>query len=445
MAKSRKVNARQGKTRQSYLNNLGTNTVLVFLSLNLVLTVVLMGGLYKHASWNGVSSEKERRGTTQITAEEMEKKVSIVGPDALINLDHGDPTMFESFWKEMREKATVVIPGWHMMSYFSDTKNLCWFLEPEFANQVRRIHRIVGNAVTDDRHIIVGVGSTQLIHATLYALASTEERQPVNVVSAKPFYSMYRGITDFMKSGLFQWAGDSLSYTSGTNFIELVCSPNNPDGSIRESVLPSNSGHRIHDMAYYWPQYTPIQGPTDHDITLFTVSKATGHAGTRIGWALVKDADVARRMVKFIEMNSIGVSKDSQVRAAKILQVVSDGYEFLDSEATGGGLFHFGRRLMADRWQRLRQAVEVTGKFSLPEFPYGFCEFSKEHAQTYPAFAWLKCEDENGGDCETFFRSLKIQTRSGTHFGAGPEYVRISMLDRDPNFDEFLRRISTLP
>lgn len=98
--------------------------------------------------------------------------------------------MFEPFWREFGDNATVVIPGWQKMSYFSGRGNLCWFLEPEFANEARRLHGIVNNAVTDGRHLIVGVGSTQLIHATLFALASAETRHPVNVVSAAPYYSV---------------------------------------------------------------------------------------------------------------------------------------------------------------------------------------------------------------------------------------------------------------
>jgi L-tryptophan---pyruvate aminotransferase len=94
---------------------------------------------------------------------------------------------------------------------------------------------------------------------------------------------MYTGIADFMKSGLFRWAGDAAAYRGKDNFIELVCSPNNPDGAIREAVLDNETGKRVHDLAYYWPQYTPMRGPADNDIMLFTVSKATGHAGTRIG------------------------------------------------------------------------------------------------------------------------------------------------------------------
>lgn len=95
-------------------------------------------------------------------------------------------------------------------------------------------------------------------------------------------FQSYPAVTDYLRSGLFRWAGDAHAF-KGESYIELVCSPNNPDGSIREAVLSSEAGKTIHDLAYYWPQYTPITDRADHEIMLFTVSKSTGHAGTRIG------------------------------------------------------------------------------------------------------------------------------------------------------------------
>lgn len=89
-------------------------------------------------------------------------------------------------------------------------------------------------------------------------------------------------MTDYLRSGLFKWAGDAGTF-KGDSYIEIICSPNNPDGFIKQSVLNSEKGKTIHDLAYYWPQYTAITGPADHDIMLFTVSKCTGHAGTRLG------------------------------------------------------------------------------------------------------------------------------------------------------------------
>lgn len=101
-------------------------------------------------------------------------------------------------------------------------------------------------------------------------------------------------------------------------------------------------------------------------------------------WAIVKDEDVAKKMVKFIELNTIGVSKDSQLRAAKILRVVSDGYQLPDTDNTRDRLFDYGRRLMTMRWEKLREAVKASGIFSLPEFPSSTCKFTGERTGTNP-------------------------------------------------------------
>ncbi|XP_057516032.1 tryptophan aminotransferase-related protein 2 [Amaranthus tricolor] len=355
----------------------------------------------------------------------------------VINLDHGDPTMYESYWQQAGDKTTVLIPGWQSMSYFSDVKNLCWFLEPEFAKEVIRLHKIVRNAVTENRYIVVGTGSTQLFQAALYALTSPGGTQPISVVSATPYYSFYRQVVEYMKSGLYKWVGDVSNFDKDEPYIELITSPNNPDGFTRHPIVNRSGGMLIHDFAYYWPQYTPITSPADHDIMLFTVSKSTGHAGMRIGWALVKDEEVAKRMTKFIELNSIGVSKDSQLRAAKILQAVSDSCEH---NSDTGNFFEISYNHIARRWKQLRKAVEETGMFSTPEFPTAFCKYTNQTFSTQPAFAWLKCE-EHIEDCEGFLRSHNVLTRSGVHFGMSPKYVRISMLDRDSNYDLFIKRL----
>lgn len=102
----------------------------------------------------------------------------------------GDPTMYERYWQQMGDKTSIVISGWQSISYFSDVKNLCWFLESEFATAVVRLHKLVGNVVTEGHHIVVGTGSTQLFQAVLYALCPTNATEPISVVSAAPFYSV---------------------------------------------------------------------------------------------------------------------------------------------------------------------------------------------------------------------------------------------------------------
>ncbi|KAG0517157.1 hypothetical protein BDA96_09G063900 [Sorghum bicolor] len=384
--------------------------------------------------------------------EALDRDVALA-PDAVLNLELGDPTMYEAFWREVGDRGATVIRGWQVMSYFSDAAALCWFLEPELEREVRRLHRVVGNAVDDGYHLVVGTGATQLYQAAMYALSSSargDQRQPVPVVSPAPYYSSYPPQTDLLLSDLYRWAGDANKFT-GDECIELVCSPNNPDGAIREAVVRSAGAKAIHDLVYYWPQYTPITGRAAHDIMLFTLSKITGHAGTRLGWALVKDREVARKMVYFVDRSTIGVSKESQLRATKILGVVSDAYEVVPPPPAGDGsavavprLFDFARRRMEERWRILRATVADSGTFSLPEETSGYCNFAKQNLTACPAFAWLRCEKEGVEDCAKLLAGHKIVARGGEQFGGDARCVRINMLDRDNVFNLLVQRLSAI-
>lgn len=95
----------------------------------------------------------------------------------------------------------------------------------------------------------------------------------------------YPTITDYLRSALFRWAGDASKFkqiSTEDAYIELVTTPNNPTGETRYPVV-NGTGALVHDLAYYWPHYIPITAPADDELMLFTVSKSTGHAGTRIG------------------------------------------------------------------------------------------------------------------------------------------------------------------
>ncbi|XP_043725480.1 tryptophan aminotransferase-related protein 1-like [Telopea speciosissima] len=387
------------------------------------------------------------------------KEKQFFSSDAIINLNQGDPTMFEAYWKE-EEKSKIVIEGWQRMSYYSEDfagkgindNHICWFMLAEFEKEVRRIHHFVGNAVTADRYIVVGSGSMQLFQAALYAYAlsfpidAPDSPHPISVVCAAPYYSSYPAVTDYLKSGLYKWAGDAHSFKGKSKepYIEVITSPNNPDGFTREAVVSNRHGDGagkgllIYDLAYYWPQYTAITAPFDHDIMLFTFSKSTGHAGSRIGWAVVKDREIAMKMIKFLELNTIGVSKDSQLRAAKIFKTITDN---LGNE----NFFKYGRSIMAERWTRFRNVIKENGIFSLPEYPKQFCNFTGETTEGYPGFAWLKVKEEMEiDDGESLLKKHNILTRGGKYFGMDSRYVRVSMLDREETFNLFLERLSAI-
>lgn len=90
------------------------------------------------------------------------------------------------------------------------------------------------------------------------------------------------------------FVGDSIIWKekallTGSNIIELITSPNNPDGKLRNSSVNDQGSlaKRVYDLAYYWPHFTAIPSPADEDIMIFTLSKLTGHAGSRFGYVRV--------------------------------------------------------------------------------------------------------------------------------------------------------------
>ncbi|PNY07991.1 alliin lyase [Trifolium pratense] len=356
--------------------------------------------------------------------------LSNLSNNSIIDAQKGDPLAFGSYWKQMSDECTVVIKGWELMSYYSDSSNMCWFMLPELRDEIERLHHLVGNAVTKDKYIVVGNGSSQLFQAALFAVSPSDvSDHPINVVVTAPYYSEYKNAINVLHSRMFRWAGDAALYDENKPYIEVVTSPNNPDGTLRVPMVNSLAeGKLIHDLAYYWPQYTPINYEAGHDIMLFTFSKCTGHAGSRIGWAIVKDIAVAKKMATFVQSSTMGVSKESQTRAAKIIAVICDGYQNFKSNESEL-FFEYSKRLMRERWEKFRGAIEQSMVFNVTKYPRAHC------------FAWLKCEEgiENSHHC---LRKLNICGREGERFGVDSKYVRISMLGIDDEFNEMVKRLS---
>lgn len=120
--------------------------------------------------------------------------------------------MFEEYWNAHKGEHVMVRCANDTLSYFVEYKKHGggpWFVSAELDNAIRELHAMVGNAVTHNRHIVVGTGSTQLFQAALFALASSssscsDHQHPRNVdptststavVAQSPYYSV--GHTEF--------------------------------------------------------------------------------------------------------------------------------------------------------------------------------------------------------------------------------------------------------
>ena len=86
------------------------------------------------------------------------------------------------------EKSAIVVSGWHRMSYsYADYTSMS-SMSLEVEKYIRKIHSLVGNAITEDRYLVFGIGSSQLLSAAVYALSSENSSSPSNVVATIPYY-----------------------------------------------------------------------------------------------------------------------------------------------------------------------------------------------------------------------------------------------------------------
>ncbi|KAL5560258.1 hypothetical protein UlMin_036469 [Ulmus minor] len=360
-------------------------------------------------------------------------------PDCSADATSGDPYFLEPFWMKQAAQSAILESGWHRMGYsFSDGT----YISKRLENHIRELHKIVGNAIVDGRYIIFGSGSTQLLNAAVHALSSDNISDPATVLASIPYYGFYERQTDFFQSTEYKFDGDvnlwRKNSNASKNIIEFVTSPNNPDGKLKEAVLKGPNAKAIYDHVYYWPHFTPIASPADEDLMIFSISKLTGHAGTRFGWAIVKDKAVFDRMTTYVGVNTQGVSRDAQTRVLQLLKTVIEG-------RSGREIFDFGYRLMRTRWIKLNQTLSRSTRFSLQKLePQQYCTFFHKVRSPTPAYAWVKCEREEDKDCYAIFEAAKITGRSGSNFGTEDRYVRLSLIRSQDDFDLLIQRLNKL-
>ncbi|KAJ1285135.1 hypothetical protein BS78_03G256900 [Paspalum vaginatum] len=370
---------------------------------------------------------------------------SLRQPNCTADADSGNPLFLEPYWRRHAAASAVVVSGWHRMSY---TTTDSMFQSVELEQHIWRLHRAVGNAVVDDKHVVFAAGSMQLINALVYALSpdANAGSPPSRVVATAPYYAAYRSQTEMFDGREYMWGGTTAqvmanasrnSTGGGGVFIEFVTSPNNPDAQLRESALGSAASAVIYDRAYYWPHFTHIPAPADEDVTMFTMSKPSGHAGSRFGWALIRDEKVAKKALEYVQNNIMGASRDTQLR---MLGIVKAMLANLHGEED---IFAFGYDVMRARWRRLSAVVSRSRRISLQEMaPDQYCTYFKRVRDPSPAYAWVKCEREEDEDCHDALLKANIITRTGVTYEAGSRYTRISLLKSDDDFDVLMERVT---
>lgn len=314
----------------------------------------------------------------------------------LLDLRFGNTGFLANYWLRYDSKSSRFLYGDTNLGYAHAFPN------NDLKITINSIHEAVGNAVTKDKHIVVGVGASQVIQAALFAL---KRRGTKSVYARPPHFPRLRHFSEIV--------GLEFTYdTASPQTAEIVSLPNNPDNS---SVNPIYQPY-IADCCYNWPQYQDVQ-KRDDDIMVFSLAKATGHASTRIGWALVKDKDIADDMNKFIEVQSCGVSVEAMIVAKQI---------FMNQAAlpTSATVFSQGKNKLNNRWEKLNAALAHVPAIT-PLNNTGM-------------FLWGKTNT----DSTDYFKGLDILAVNGDYFGMQDRnHFRLNI---GSDVDSFLKLIEIL-
>ena len=363
------------------------------------------------------------------------EKCDILGNSKTCELDVsiGNPTMFESYWEKHREVSHTVYPA-HHLDYGLHTSSL-------LENLIRELHRVVGNADTKNKYVVIGAGSTALIPAAIYGLLQAQGTSAVAMHAHAPYYAGYRYIAELFPG--WSWLGGSRAEQKCTTnksvpVVELITTPNNPDGQVR--YTSDSVSMQIVDHAYYWPTFTGIDHATSYSnttVSLFTLSKLTGHASTRIGWALTSSEEVAKAMEKWTFYTQIALSTDAQLKAITIMAHLVKNHK---------AFFSSSRARMQERWKRLRTMFNNISKWQLDKTAFDATTndlyASMPNLHPSPAYAWLRHRDK--GTACAILGEANIRSACGSNYGSADSYARLSLLMRDHEFELLLEKLSHL-
>jgi len=328
----------------------------------------------------------------------------------IIDLRVGHALYLESYWEDVDEYSPYL---WYInrsehMEYPYGTNPVSFILK----ENIKDLHNSVENVENvEEKHIVIGAGITQLLMATFYAIKEifieSGNTSPIIATAEAPYWPRFPVLCRMAHNGII-WSTNS----DGSKDIEIITSPNNPDGSINQKY--SDASFEIHDLCYNWPHYIDNVTKFDENIMLFSMSKLTGHAGTRIGWGLFKDKELADRVQLYLELTTCGVSLDAQYRAGNILSEVN----------RNDSLFGFATHKMKIRWSELKKAVK---------------ELPMTLHNDNGMFAW--CSVETGDGAVLFQEWTNAAVVNGEAFGHSKNFFRISLGCSDGDWDRFIDKM----
>lgn len=328
-----------------------------------------------------------------------------------IDLSLGSPYVFKEYLQNYMQDAPVSrqLKIHELMPYNKSG------LLPELEGQIRKLHKKYHpNMIDDNSQIIVTNGATHAIMA-FFHLVSLDKIN--NIFIPKPYWFRLPEMAKMQ---------NSMTEHEKSSETALITIPNNPDGSIYCEDL-SNFSNVWYDCVYNWPWYfkegknwpvTTLNNGQKPQAAIFSLSKFSGHCGTRIGWVIVNDNNLGKFLEHYVEYDTSGVSVEAQLRAASVMETFMSNN--LDKKY---------QEILDERKKEFetvfKKIYEVTSK------PLDSSDLSIDNGM----FAWIKDKDE-------VLNKVGIIGMPGKKCGGEEGYLRINLCCSSESWNEAIFRLN---
>lgn len=268
---------------------------------------------------------------------------------------------------------------------------------------IKKLHeKFHPGLLTSKSQIVVGSGAGQLINAFFYL-------NPKSSVQS-PFWFRIPMLVKKQKA--------EAEYKISSEGVNLITYPSNPDGK----MLLGNE-NTWYDCVYLWPWFfsnekdyvfaTNTLSNTKKAAAIFSLSKMTGHCGTRFGWAIINNKENQKNINEYMEFESGGLGYDTQIKAIEIIN------SLLEKE-----IWH-------------KQLLKINQK--LTERKKQFYFFSNKNNWFYEEkpgmFAWVMTQKNALKE----FEKIGIKGTCGSTCGGTVQQIRLNLAVSDATWNEVVK------
>lgn len=303
----------------------------------------------------------------------------------------------------------------------------------ELEKYIRILHQTIAPHQKIDQHeVVLGIGATQLLHAAIYAacIQHAEKKSGDNHLFLKPLYFTHQtpGYLDSKDSieTLRELNAVWIDYKDADkipphDLVEFVTTPNNPNAKILKPVTKAK--YVIRDRVNHWPCYMTasndefLRDDLSADwLSVFSLAKILSFSGSRVGYAFVKDPQIAHNMRHYIIRDTHGVASDGEIHCLFALRYLFENDKLIS-------YMNWLSLQLKKRWERLMEVIPKT---------------ELELINNQGPNAWVKTPSK----AEDYLRKkYHVLATYGPEYGAEDVYARLNITCSNNEFEEFLKRL----